>query len=175
MSERRSEEIYCDDADQINKSWDMEIIENSDEQICETTMADTECDSETFRYIHSQGMKKGVDFLPPEPDATVHDPKNDSPKFNFTNPNLVVQNLSKVLSICYRDTTKEQKETMGAHLSEFCAFYEDVGIYSSNPLLHHNPELLVVIFKALEEDRHPFLDKILMVLMILSRHCIFTY
>ncbi|KAI3653253.1 hypothetical protein MP228_001200 [Amoeboaphelidium protococcarum] len=82
----------------------------------------------------------------------------------------IAEDLSKVLKFDYKKMTVKQRESCKQYLMDFIAHYRVMANFKAAQTFQYNSDLISLIFELVSDDKNPFLDKILLLLMILSRN-----
>jgi hypothetical protein len=119
--------------------------------------------SETNDTMVDQGSAapERIDLATGEPIEA--DPSLDSPKF-------IAEDKTGHISDLHKRMTARQKDMMRTFVTVFVNFYMPMSVYKETPLLQYDPALIDLVFETITDDKHPALDKVFTLLVILSRN-----
>lgn len=97
-------------------------------------------------------------------------PSSSIPKFTVATRDAHANELKEILKMDYKKLSQVDSEASRQYLTEFATHYTPLNNHKNNEALVYNSELIELVFQAISDEKHPHLDKLFNVLMILSRN-----
>lgn len=108
--------------------------------------------------------------------GSIHE-ETEVPDESLTVPNFAPADranhnaeLKRVLGLDYSRMSTSQREKLGTYLNDFQLHYKVLQNFKENTTLRYDGDLISTIFDKLSDDNFPCLERLLLVLVILSRN-----